>query len=133
MSRALKRAALGVLVLVLLGLAALASLLLSVLPVRAAPFLVADVPSAAADTCVFTSAAGAVFTSPVVTDAALGLPALGNRICKVDLAGTPAGTNAVKLRLRASAQAALWGDSAEVPFSFVRPDTAPPASLRLAP
>ena len=100
----------------------------------AAPFLVADVPTPDADTCVYTAASGALFTSPVAVDAANGLPANGNRVCKVDLVASPVGTNNVKLRLRNVALAPLWGDSVDVGFSFARPAVqAPPADLRLVP
>lgn len=99
-----------------------------------APFLVADVPSPDADTCVFTSTGGATITAPVLTDATLGVSVNGNRVCKIDLVSSPVGTNNVKLRLRNTANAPLWGDSADVPFSFARPaSTAGPSALRLAP
>ena len=100
----------------------------------AAPYLVADVPTTDADTCVYTTHAGALVTSPVVVDAVNGLPANSNRVCKVDLISSPVGTNNVKLRLRNVANAPLWGDSVDVGFSFARPAVqAPPGALRLAP
>ena len=73
---------------------------------HAAPFLVADVPDANADICVYTPASGAVVTGPVVVDAVLGLLANGNRICNFDIASSAIGTNNVKLRLRAGS--GLW-------------------------
>ncbi len=65
----------------------------------AAPFLIADVPSANADKCVYTRAAPV--ESPVVVDVVNGLPANGNRICKIDLATDPK-TGTVTLALRDS-------------------------------
>jgi hypothetical protein len=122
---------------ILLGLIGLLAMLVSLAIVTsayAAPFLVADVPTPDADTCVYTAASGAPFTSSVVVDAALGLPANANRVCKVDLVASPVGTNNVKLRLRNVANAPLWGDSVDVGFSFVRPAVqAPPAAMRLVP
>jgi hypothetical protein len=110
----------------------LAVLLFASFPVFAAPFLVADVPDLNADTCVYTTNAGAVVASPVVVDAVIGLPVNSNRICKVDLVASPLGTNNIKLRLRTGS--GLWGDSADVPFSFVRPaSTSTPAGMRLVP
>ena len=100
----------------------------------AAPYLVADVPTTDADTCVYTTHAGALVTSPVVVDAVNGLPANANRVCKVDLVASPVGSNNVKLRLRNVALAPLWGDSVDVPFTFARPAVqAPPDALRLVP
>lgn len=96
--------------------------------VYGAPFLIADVPSPgadSADTCVYTTTSGAVVTSPVTVD-------VGARVCKIDLVASVVGTNNIKLRLRAGS--GLWGDSTDVPFTFVRPASiSPPATLRLAP
>lgn len=105
---------------------------LAALRAGAAPFLVADVCSPDADTCVFTTSAGAIVTSTVITDAGIGLPACSNRVCKVDLAGSPVGQNSVKLRLRDADS--VWGDSPDVPFSFARPASiSSPSGMRLVP
>lgn len=65
--------------------------------VQAAPFLVGDVPGTG-DQCVYRRAAVDT-VSPIVVDAVNGLPANGNRICKIDLASDPrTGTVSVAVR-----------------------------------
>jgi hypothetical protein len=100
-------------------------------PAFAAPFVVADVPAAACNQCVWTGFGGALVSS-VVVDTVRGSPAFGNRICLRDMAAAPVGTNTVILACRDSTS--VWGDSVTVPFSFVR--SAPPlqpADLRIVP
>lgn len=91
--------------------------------VSAAPFAVGGVPSAAADRCVVTGATHAALNGEfdVVVDAVNGNPAYGNRVCKLDLAAVPEGSNTLNIALKSS----LWGVlGAPVPFSFTRPASA---------
>lgn len=103
-------------------------LLLAVLPmsVSAAPFLIADVSAANADQCVYTR--GAPVNSPVVVDAVNGLPANGNRICRVDLGSDPR-TGTVTLALRDSVLG-VTGPTASYTFPGALPA---PGNLRLIP
>lgn len=92
----------------------------------AAPFLVGDVPGTG-DQCVFRR--GAVDTpSPIVVDPANGLPAYGNRICKIDLATDPK-TGTVSVAVRDSV---LNQTSAFVDFTF-QPLPSAPTNFRLIP
>jgi hypothetical protein len=92
----------------------------------AAPFLVADVPPGGnPDQCVFTRTVGV--TSPIVVDAVNGLPANGNRICKVDLAADPK-TGTVTLALRDSVLG-VTGPTASYAFGVI----SAPSNLRVIP
>ena len=97
-------------------------------PAIGAPFLIGDVPASAtrADQCVYTR--GAPVTSPIVVDAVNGLPANGNRICKIDLAADPK-TGTVTVALKDS----VLGDTGPTAsFSFPTTLTAP-TNLRVIP
>jgi hypothetical protein len=65
------------------------------------PFLIGDVTDTRADTCIYTRSSSV--SSPVVVDATNGLPANGNRICKIDLASDPR-TGTVTVALKDSIQ-----------------------------
>ena len=93
---------------------------------QAAPFLVGDVVDARANQCVYTR--GTPVTSAVVVDPVNGLPANGNRICKIDLASDPR-TGTVTVAVRDTVQ----GDtSPTASFTFVAPLSAP-SNFRLIP
>lgn len=97
-------------------------------PAISAPFLVADVPAgnARADQCAFFRTVQS--NSPIVVDAVLGLPANGNRICKVDLAADlRTGTVQLALRDSALAETGPWAN-----FTFAASLSAP-ANLRIVP
>jgi hypothetical protein len=90
------------------------------------PFLIGDVTDTRADTCIYTRSSSV--SSPVVVDAVNGLPANGNRICKIDLASDPR-TGTVTLALKDSIQ----GDTGPTAsFTFGLPLHAP-GNLRLIP
>jgi hypothetical protein len=93
--------------------------------VLAAPFLITDPVDANADRCVYTVKGGTPQEFPVTVDPTLG------RICKVDLASAPTGTNDITLAVKSS----VWGTaSANVPFAFTRPATVTaPANTRIVP
>lgn len=94
--------------------------------VSAAPFLVGDVPGTG-DQCVFRR--GAVDTpSPIVVDPVNGLPANGNRICKIDLAADPR-TGTVSVAVRDSV---LNQTSAFASYTFPATPSAP-SNFRLIP
>lgn len=99
---------------------------------NAAPFLTGDVV-AEADTCVFTAHGSTTqVESPVVVDNTRGKAEFNFRICRIDLAGSPVGTNNIKLAARNK----VWGvTSVEVPFTFAKPGAAiaSPGSLAIAP
>lgn len=101
---------------------------------KAGPFLVADVDPNA-DTCLYTAqGATTPVSSPVVVDNTRGVAANSFRICKIDLSGSPVGTNAIVLSVSSAATAALWGPSPNVPFSFARPvGPVAPSGTRLLP
>lgn len=104
------------------SLALVAALAIAASGARAAPFAVGQVASADATTCViaFPSTAAAVET-PVVVDATYGLPANGNRVCKVDVSSAAVGANTLTMGLKST----LWGVlGAATPFAFTRPDAA---------
>ena len=88
-----------------------------------APFVVADIPSAACNQCVWDGLGGPL-VSDVVVDVVRGAPAFSNRICLRDVAAAVVGTNNVTIACRDSTS--VWGDSTIVPFSFARP--APPVA-----
>ena len=93
---------------------------------QAAPFLVGDVPGTG-DQCVYRR--GAVDTpSPIVVDPVNGLPANGNRICKIDLASDPR-TGTVSVAVRDSV---LNQTSAFASYTFPSSPTAP-SNFRLIP
>jgi hypothetical protein len=90
---------------------------------HAAPFVIADIPAAACNQCVWTGGpTGFAGTSAVVVDTVRGKPTFGNRICLRDVANAAQGTNNVSVACRDTTS--LWEDSDSVPFGFVRP--APP-------
>lgn len=96
-------------------------------PALAAPFLIGDVSAARADQCVYTRGAS-VTTSPVQVDAVNGLPANGNRVCKIDLATDPK-TGTVSLALRDT----IAGETGPA-ASFTFPTALPaPGNLRVRP
>lgn len=97
--------------------------LLASLPAFAAPFAVGDVTCPNCDRCVWDGTGFGPLVNNVVVDAVRGKPAFGNRVCLRDVAGALVGTNNITLSSRIST-ATVWGDSATVPFAFVRP--APP-------
>lgn len=108
------------------------ALLLAPLAVYAGPYVVGDVPSAACNKCVWDGTGFGPLVNDVVVDPVRGKPAFGNRICLRDVGGALVGTNNITLACRDSTS--LWGDSAIVPFSFVRPaPPVPPEGMRLAP
>jgi hypothetical protein len=104
------------------------ALLLALLasPAFAAPFLIGDVADARANQCVYTR--GTPVTSAVVVDAVNGLPANGNRVCKIDLASDPR-TGTVTLAVR---DTVLGDTSPAASYTFAAPLSAP-TNLRLVP
>lgn len=89
---------------------------------QAAPFAVAQIASADVTSCTvaFPSTAAAVDV-PVTVDTTYGLPANGNRVCKVDVGSAAVGPNTLSLGLKSS----IWGVlGAASPFSFTRPSAA---------
>jgi len=90
----------------------------------AGPFVVVDVPSAAADRCLIANPSTAPAVEyTVAVDAAYGNPANGNRICKLDVASAAVGDTTITVQLKSD----LWGVmGSPVPFSFTRPS---PGSL----
>lgn len=98
----------------------------------AGPFVVGDVQDLKANKCVWDGTGFGPLVNDVVVDVVRGNPANGNRICIRDVSGALIGTNNITLAVRDSA--GLWGDSAAVPFSFVRPASiSSPTGMRLAP
>lgn len=110
----------------------IAVLLFSALSAHAAgPYCVADAP-AKCDRCVWDGTGFGPLVNDVVVDTVRGVAAYSNRICMRDVGGALVGTNNITLACRDSTS--LWGDSAIVPFSFVRPaSTSIPIGIRLAP
>jgi hypothetical protein len=97
----------------------------------AAPFLVADVSDARADQCLYTRSPNPTVTSAVVVDTVNGLPANGNRICKVDLAAEP-NSATITLALR---QLSSGLTSPTVTYTYTKPVVPLPApqNLRVVP
>lgn len=107
----------------LLAIVAAFYLLLGIYSAQAAPFVIADVPAAQCNQCVWTGGpTGFAGTSAVAVDTVRGKPAFGNRICLRDVANATVGSNNVTVACRDTAS--LWEDSESVPFVFARP--APP-------
>lgn len=103
-------------------LACVVAVMLVPRPAFAAPFVIVDVPSAAADKCsvAMPSTAPAV-DMDVTVDAAYGVPANGNRVCKIDAASAPTGDTTLTVALKSD----LWGVmGSPVPFTFTRPSSA---------
>ena len=99
---------------------------------HAAPFVVGDVCSANCNKCVWDGTGFGPLINDVLVDTVNGSATCGNRVCKRDVSGALVGTNNITLACRDSTS--LWGDSAIVPFSFVRPaPPTAPSGMRLVP
>jgi hypothetical protein len=90
------------------------------------PFLIGDVSDTRADTCIYTRTTAV--SSAVVVDAVNGLPANGNRVCKIDLASDPR-TGTVTLALKDS----ILGDTGPAASYTFPVALHAPGNLRLIP
>ena len=95
------------------------------------PFVLGDVPSTAAQQCVWNWQ-GSQAINDVVVDNVNGNPTYNYRVCRLDVQNAAVGNNTIHLALRDPSS--MWGDSVSVPFTFARPANPPqPANLRLSP